>query len=180
MKKKILLVLLSIFILSCTKDDNLESEKLSLSERLVGEWTLINYYDDSYFVREQYGMIEQITPEETDYRIEFTDNPKEIRTFGFLRYSIDRYKIVEGEKITEPAGTNFWDGSDGEGLHTGEWIIENDILTNSDVSPQEGIEYSIISSIEISNNILKLTLDNSQFGSHLTGKIFVEYQKKTQ
>ena len=179
MNKKILFVLFSILILSCSSDDSLESEELSLSERLIGEWTLTNYHDDSYFVQDQYGIIEQMVGDETDYGIEFTDNPNKINTTGFLRYTRDEYEIVAGEKvITKSAGTNFWDGNNGEGLHTGEWSIENGMLINSDVSPQEGIEYSIISSIELSGNRLKLILDNAQFGSHLTGKIMIEYRRK--
>ncbi|CAM3298038.1 hypothetical protein [Zobellia roscoffensis] len=178
-----LLLLLLISFISCDSESNSDSPEepateLSLSENLVGEWILINYYDDSYFVQDQYGIIEQIVNEETDYGIQFTDNPKEIRTNGFLRYTREKYEIIDGEKITEPAGINFWDGDEGEGLHTGEWKIEDGILITNDVSPQEGIEYSIISSIELSGDNLKLTLDNSQFGSHLTGEITIEYRKK--
>ncbi len=179
MKKKLFLILFSFLIFSCNSDDNSEPEMLSLSESLVGKWNMTNYYDDSFFIQEQEGRIEKIVLEETNYGIEFTDNPKKINLSGFLRYSVDEYEINDGEKlITKSGGTNFMDAEHGEGYHTGEWKIEDGMLICSDVSSQEGIAYSTISSIELSGDNLKLTLDNSQFGSHLSGEIIIEYQKE--
>jgi hypothetical protein len=179
MMKKFTGYFLAFLVVACSKDDTAD---LPLDEQLVGKWTLANYHDDSYFVQDQYGIIEQMIPEETDYEIEFTDNPKEIKTAGFLRYKWNEYEIVNGDKVVkEPTGSNFWDGDDGEGLHTGTWRIENGNLINTDVSqqgPEEFEEYSIISSIELNDDTLTLTIDNSQFGSHLTGEIIVEYVRK--
>jgi len=143
---------------------------------------MTNYYDDTYFVEDEYGVIEQMVPDETDYAIEFTDNPKEINTSGFLRYSREEYEIVNGEKvITGPAGTNFMDGDDGEGYHAGTWKIEEGKLIVTDLvqqGPDEFEEYSSESSIALSGDKLTLTLDNAQFGPHLSGEIIIEYKRQ--
>jgi hypothetical protein len=173
MNKKVFLLLLAIPILSCDSD----SQELSFSEELIGAWTLTNYYSDSFFEGEEYGRIEKMVPEETDYGIEFADNPKKIILSGFLRYSFEEYEIVDGKKVTTYQATNFMDSEDGEGYHTGEWKIMDGTLICSDVSPQEGIAYSTISAIELSGGTLKLTLDNSQFGPHQSGETIIEYRK---
>lgn len=174
--KQLKVCLLVFSVLACSKDD---AANLSLDEQLLGKWTITNYYDDHYFVEGQYGIIHEMVPDETDYGIEFTDNPKEIKTTGFLKYNWGEYEIVNGEKVVENLdGFNTWQGDEGDGLHTGTWRIENGKLITTDVSqqgPNEFEEYSIISSIELRGDILKLTLDNAQFGSHLTGEIIVEY-----
>jgi len=121
--KQLKVCLLAFLAMACSKDD--AASDLPLDEQLLAKWTMTNYYDDTYFVEDEYGVIEQMVPDETDYAIEFIDNPKEIKTTGFLRYSRDEYEIVNGEKvITGPAGSNFMDGDDGEGFHTGTWKIE--------------------------------------------------------
>ncbi len=179
--KQFKICLLALFVFACSKDD--AASDLPLDEQLLGKWTLTNYHDDHYFVEDQYGIIHKMVPDETDYGIEFTNNPKEIKTTGFLRYSRSEYEIFNGEKeIADPVGFNFMDGDDGEGLHTGTWRIENGKLINTDVSqqgPDEFEEYSIVSSIKLNGDTLTLTVDNSQFGSsHLTGEIIVEYVRE--
>ncbi|BDW91879.1 hypothetical protein MACH07_07110 [Flagellimonas marinaquae] len=178
--KYLKICLLTLLLVACSKDD--ATSNLSLDEQLVGKWTMTNYYDDTFFVEYQNGVIEKIVPEETNYAIEFTDNPKEIKTIGFLRYSREEYEIVDGEKvITGPVGTNFMDGDDGEGYHTGTWKIENGKLITTgfnQIGPDEFEEFSIISTIQLKGNVLTLTLDNAQFGSHLTGEIIIEYKRQ--
>ncbi|MBA4747037.1 MAG: hypothetical protein H2058_17490 [Muricauda sp.] len=178
--KQFKIYLLALFVFACSKDD--AASDLPLDEQLLGKWTLTNYYDDTFFVEGEYGVIEQMVPEETDYGIEFTDNPKEIKTTGFLRYSREEYEIVNGEKVfTGSTGTNFMDGDDGEGYHAGTWKIEERKLVVTDSvqqGPDEFEEYSSISSIELSGDNLKLTLDNAQFGSHLKGEIIIEYKRR--
>lgn len=178
--KQLKFCLLTILMVACSKDD--ATSNLPLDEQLVGKWTMTNYYDDTYYVEDDYGVIEQMVPDETDYAIEFTDNPKKIKTAGFLRYSTEEYEIVNGEKVFDGStGTNFMDGDDGEGFHTGTWKVENGKLIITDViqqGPDEFEEYSSISSIELSGDNLKLTLDNAQFGSHLTGEIIIEYKRQ--
>lgn len=177
--KQLKVCLLAFLAIACSKDD---AADLPLDEQLLGKWTMTNYYDDHYFVQDEYGIIEQIVPDETDYGIEFTDNPKEIKTTGFLKYNWGEYEIVNGEKVVENLdGFNTWQGDEGDGLHTGTWRIENGKLITTDVSqqgPDEFEEYSIISTIELKGNVLTLTLDNAQFGSHLTGEIIIEYKRQ--
>lgn len=178
--KRLTIYFLALLVVACSKDDT--ASDLSLDEQLLGKWTMTNYYDDTYLVEYQYGTIKQIVPDETDYAIEFTDNPKEIETTGFLRYSVKEYELVNEEKVFNgPTGTNFMDGDDGEGFHTGTWKIENGILITTGISqqgPDEFEEYSIISTIQLKGNVLTLTLDNAQFGSHLTGEIIIEYKRQ--
>ncbi|MCK0161694.1 hypothetical protein [Allomuricauda sp. F6463D] len=177
--KQLKVCLLAFLVMACSKDDT--ASDLPLDEQLLGKWTMTNYYDDHYFVQDEYGIIEQIVPDETDYEIEFIDNPKEIKTTGFLKYNWGEYEIVNGEKVVENLdGFNTWQGDEGDGLHTGTWRIENGKLISTDVSqqgPDEFEEYSIISSIELKGDVLTLTIDNSQFGSHLTGEIIIEYKR---
>jgi hypothetical protein len=89
---------------------------------------------------------------------------------------------VDGEKvITGPVGTNFMDGDDGEGYHTGTWKIENGKLITTgfnQIGPDEFEEFSIISTIQLKGDVLTLTLDSAQFGSHLTGEIIIEYKRQ--
>lgn len=178
--KHLKICLLAFLAIACSKDDAVSD--LPLDEQLVGKWTMTNYYDDTYFVQDGYGVVEKMVPDETDYAIEFTDNPKEIKTTGFLRYSRDEYEIVNGEKVfTGSKGTNFMDGDDGEGFHTGTWKIEDEKLIIMDVTqqgPDEFEEYSTTSSIVLNGNNLTLTLDNAQFGSHLTGEVIIEYKRQ--
>lgn len=178
--KYLKICLLTLLIVACSKDD--ATSNLSLDQQLVGKWTMTNYYDDHYFVQDGYGIIEQMVPDETDYAIEFTDNPKEIKTTGFLKYNWGEYEIVNGEKVVENLnGFNTWQGEEGDGLHTGTWKIENGKLITTDISqqgPDEFEEYSIISTIELSGDNLTLILDNSQFGSHLSGEIIIEYKRQ--
>jgi hypothetical protein len=176
--KALLLLFLIISVLSCDSEDTSESPELSLSEKLIGEWAMTNYYSNLYFHAREEGRIEKIVPEETDYGIEFTRNQNEIILSGFLRYTWDEYEIVDGEKVITYQATNFMDSEHGEGYHTGNWKIENELLICTDVSSQEGIEYATISSIEFSGDNLKLTLENSQFGTHLEGETIVEYIRK--
>lgn len=177
--KHLKICLLAFLAVACSKDDKAD---LTLDEQLLGKWTMTNYYDDHYFVQDGYGIIEQIVPDETDYAIEFTNNPKKIKTTGFLRYSTEEYELVNGEKVFDGStGTNFMDGDDGEGFHTGTWKVENGKLIITDViqqGPDEFEEYSSISTIELSGDNLKLTLDNAQFGSHLIGEIIIEYKRQ--
>lgn len=177
--KHLKIYLLAFLTVACSKDD---AADLPLDEQLLGKWKLINYYDDTFFVEDEYGVIEEMVAEETDYGIEFTDNPKEIKTTGFLRYSRKEYEIVNEEKVfTGSTGTNFMDGDDGEGYHAGTWKIEEGKLIVTDLVPQgpdEFEEYSSKSSIELNGDNLKLTLDNAQFGSHLFGEIILEYIRK--
>src|SRR5690606_15699875 len=157
--KQLKVCLLAFLAMACSKDET--APDLPLDEQLLGKWTMTNYYDDTYFVEYEYGTIEQIVPDETDYGIEFTENPKEIKTTGFLRYSRSEYEMVNGEKvITGPEGTNFMDGDDGEGFHVGTWKIEegNLVVTNLvQQGPDEFEEYSSTSSIELRGDNLKLT-----------------------
>lgn len=173
--KQLKVCLLAFLVLACSKDD---AANLSLDEQLLGKWTLTNYYSDSYFPDRNEGRIEKIVPEETDYGIEFTDDPNKIVLSGFLRYSFEGYEIVDGKKEITYQATNFMDAEHGEGYHTGEWKIENDLLICTDVSSQEGEIYSTTSSIELSGGKLILTLDNSQFGTHQTGETIFEYTKE--
>lgn len=178
--KYLKICLLTLLIVACSKDNT--TSNLSLDEQLLGKWTMTNYYDDTFFVEYQNGVIEKIVPEETNYAIEFTDNPKKIKTTGFLRYSTEEYEIVNGEKeFTGSTGTNFMDGDDGEGFHTGTWKIENGKLITTgfnQIGPDEFEEFSIISTIQLKGNVLTLTLDNAQFGSHLAGEIILEYKRQ--
>ncbi|MEP1018836.1 hypothetical protein, partial [Maribacter dokdonensis] len=77
--------------------------------------TLTNYYSDTYFDDRNEGRIEEIVTDETDYGIEFTDNPKMIVLTGFLRYSWDEYEIVDGQKVITSSASNFMDSEHGEG-----------------------------------------------------------------
>lgn len=177
--KHLKICLLAILIVACSKDD---AADLPLDQQLLGKWTMTDYYEDIYYVEYEYGVIEQMVPEETDYAIEVTDNPKEINTSGFLRYSRDEYEIVNGEKVFNgSSGTNFMDGDDGEGFHTGTWKVEDGKLIITD-EKQQGAdyfeEYSSTSSIALSGDNLTLTLDNAQFGSHLSGEIIIEYKRQ--
>jgi len=177
--KHLKICLLTLLIVACSKDD---AADLPLDQQLLGKWTMTNYYDDTYLVEQEYGVLEQIVPEETDYAIEFTDNPKEIKTTGFLRYSWDEYELVNGEKVFNgSSGTNFMEGDDGEGFHTGTWKVEDGKLIITD-EKQQGAdyfeEYSSTSSIALSGDNLTLTLDNAQFGSHLSGEIIIEYKRQ--
>ena len=177
--KQLKICLLTFLAVACSKDD---AADIPLDQQLLGKWTMTNYYDDTYLVEEESGILEQIVPEETDYAIEFTDNPKEIKTTGFLRYSWDEYELVNGEKVFNgSSGTNFMDGDDGEGFHTGTWKVEDGKLIITD-EKQQGAdyfeEYSSTSSIALSGDNLTLTLDNAQFGSHLSGEIIIEYKRQ--
>ncbi|WP_373516301.1 hypothetical protein [Pricia sp.] len=181
MKNKILLFLLAIFILSCESDDSdshsdSNLQELPLSKRLIGAWNLTDYYSDTYFEEWNEGRIEEIVSAETDYGIEFTDNPKRIILTGFLRYSFKEYEIVDGEKVITYEATNFMDAEHGEGYHTNEWRVENEILITED--PRDGDPYFSLSEMQLSGDNLKLTLDPSQFNPKNSGEITVEYKRK--
>lgn len=177
--KHLKICLLALLVVACSKDDATDRP---LDEQLLGKWTMTNYYDDTYLVEQEYGVLKQIVPEETDYAIEFADNPKEIKTTGFLRYSWDEYELVNGEKVFNGYSvTNFMDGDDGEGFHTGAWTVEDGKLIITDVKqqgPDYFEEYSTTSSIELKGDNLTLTLDSAQFGSHLSGEIIIEYKRQ--
>lgn len=176
MTNKFFLILVTLCLLSCDSDNDSNSAELSQSERLIGEWTLTNYYSDSYFEERNEGRIEEIVQEETDYGIEFTDNPKKILLTGFLRYSWDEYEIVDGEKVITYQATNFMDADHGEGYHTNDWRIENEILITED--PNDGDPYISMSKVELSGDNLKLTLESSQFNPKNSGEIIIEYKRK--
>lgn len=178
MNKILSIGLLGILFMSCDSDSSTDLQEQDLSERIIGEWILTNYYSDSYSTESNEGRIEKMVPEETNYGIEFTENQNEIILSGFLRYAFEEYELVNGEKEITYEATNFMDSEHGEGFHTGVWKIENGLLICTDVSSQEGIEYSTISSTEFSGDTLKLILDDSQFGTHLSGETILEYLRK--
>ena len=169
--------MLSIFY-SCESDNSSINQEFSASEKIIGEWTLKYYYSDSFSSIEQTGRIEEIVPEETDYGIEFTINPQKIILSGFLRYSVQEYEIVNNDKVITSEHTNFMDSEHGEGYHVNEWRIENDLLITEDPTGDGGEPYISISEIEFSGNLLKLTLENSQFNINRSGQTFLEYERK--
>lgn len=171
-----LLLLLILLVLSCDSESTTELPEQTLSEKLIGQWTLTNYYSDTYFDDRNEGRIEEIVTDETDYGIEFTDNPKMIVLTGFLRYSWDEYEIVDGQKVITSSASNFMDSEHGEGYHTNEWRIENEILITED--PSDGDPYISMSEINLSGDNLKLTLDSSQFNPKNSGDIILEYKRK--
>lgn len=173
-----LLLFLIISVLSCHSESTSESPELSLSEKLIGEWILTNYYSDSFSPQEQTGRIEEIVPEETDYGIEFTDNPKKIILTGFLRYSVQSYEIEDNEKVVKSEHTNFMDAEHGEGFHVNDWRIENEILITEDPTGDGGDPFISKSEVQLSGNTLKLTLENSQFNPNRSGQIILEYKRK--
>lgn len=176
--RKVLILLSGIFILSCDSDSNSDAPELSLSDSLIGVWTLSGYYYETFFEDELRGRIEKEIIDETDYEIEFLDNPKKIVLRGLLRYSVEEYEIVEGDKVITSEHINFMEASHGEGYHTNEWRIEDGILITQDHTGDGGEPYISKSEILLSGNNLKLILDPSQFNADITGEIIIDYSRK--
>ena len=178
MKKLILLISFLFLFNSCDSDDSSDSVELTIEQKLIGQWVMTDYYSDTFYENDQRGRLEKIVPEETDYGIEFLDNPKKILVSGFLRYSWKEYEIIEGDTIITSQGTNFMDGADNEGFHVTNWRIEDDLLISEDPI-NNGIEPFISKSeVQIEDDRLKLILDSNQFREDASGEIIVEYRRK--
>ena len=177
--KKIIILISSLFLIySCESDNSNGSVELTKEQKLIGQWVMTDYYSDTFYENDQKGRREKIVPEESDYGIEFLDNPKKILVSGFLRYSWNEYEIIEGDTIITSQGTNFMDGEDNEGFHVTDWRIEDDLLISEDPI-NNGIESFISKSkIEIVNDRLKLILDSNQFREDATGEIIVDYRRE--
>ena len=182
-KKQILktLLLLSVFSLftACSSDDSETQNTTNFETEILGTWNLISHSSTNSIAETGTTIVENGS--DYNYTIEFTGNPKFIKTNG--NYSVG---VEETNNQNQTSDFNYVINSNAnqqEGFHIGEWSIDNGNLITRvyDISPNDPDSYELTTEIvELRENRLVMKTDDTSSSSTnytVTGSTILIYER---